>query len=82
MIEVHLACPSSNEWTGVEIFDAADAGRFQSDRIVNGIGAVLSQQDNSLLTYTPFTFRVQAQAGSTGAGVARVADVGRGEIWR
>ena len=29
MIEVHLVFPSSNERTGVEIFDAADAQRFQ-----------------------------------------------------
>ena len=31
MIEVNVACPSSNEWTGVEIFDAADPCRFQSE---------------------------------------------------
>ena len=31
MIEVYVARPSSNEWTGVEIFDAADPCRFQSE---------------------------------------------------
>jgi hypothetical protein len=31
MIEVHLVFPSSNERTGVEIFDAADAQRFQRE---------------------------------------------------
>jgi len=33
MIEVHVAFPSPNEWSGVEIFDAADAWRFQSESI-------------------------------------------------
>jgi hypothetical protein len=31
MIEVHLVFPSSNERTGVEIFDAADAWGFQNE---------------------------------------------------
>jgi hypothetical protein len=30
MIEVDGARPSSNQWTGVEVFDATDAERFQS----------------------------------------------------
>ena len=29
MIEMHLTRPPTNEWAGVEIFDAADAERFQ-----------------------------------------------------
>ena len=31
MIEVHFVFPSSNERTGVEIFDAADAWGFQNE---------------------------------------------------